>query len=115
MSFIGVDDTRPVELSEANPSVRVRSPRLNEMVRSLYLGRGPVAGALKAPIKALTPEALRRSGLQAFQRRAVYGKPRPADEQLMAELRDRFRGEVVSLSEYLDRDLVRLWGYDGID
>ena len=115
MSFIGVDDTRPVKLSEANPSVRVRSPRLNEMVRSLYLGRGPVAGALKAPIKALTPEALRRSGLQAFQRRAVYGKPRPADEQLMAELRDRFRGEVVSLSEYLDRDLVRLWGYDGID
>ena len=32
----------------------------------------------------------------------------------MLELRRRFKGEVVALSEYLDRDLVALWGYDGI-
>ena len=31
----------------------------------------------------------------------------------MLELRRRFKGEVVALSEYLDRDLVALWGYDG--
>ena len=30
----------------------------------------------------------------------------------MLELRRRFKGEVVALSEYLDRDLVSLWGYD---
>jgi hypothetical protein len=30
----------------------------------------------------------------------------------MAELRRRFRGEVLALSEHLDRDLVSLWGYD---
>ena len=30
----------------------------------------------------------------------------------MLELRRRFKGEVVALSEYLGRDLVRLWGYD---
>jgi len=27
----------------------------------------------------------------------------------------RFKGEVVALSEYLDRDLVALWGYDDIE
>jgi hypothetical protein len=115
MSFLGVEDSAPLELTEANPSVRVRSPRLNEMVRSLYLGRGPVGRALKAPIKALTPARVRRGGLEAFQRRAVYGRPQPADERLMLALRRRFRDEVIALSDYLDRDLVRLWGYDGID
>jgi hypothetical protein len=32
----------------------------------------------------------------------------------MLELRGRFRGEVEAVSEYLDRDLVKLWGYDRI-
>jgi hypothetical protein len=30
----------------------------------------------------------------------------------MLALRRRFKGEVQALSEYLDRDLVTLWGYD---
>jgi hypothetical protein len=30
----------------------------------------------------------------------------------MAELRQCLKPEVVALSEYLDRDLVGLWGYD---
>jgi hypothetical protein len=30
----------------------------------------------------------------------------------MEEIRRRYRPEVEALSEYLDRDLVRLWGYD---
>ena len=32
----------------------------------------------------------------------------------MAELRRRFKGEVEALSEYLDRDLVSLWGYEDV-
>ena len=31
----------------------------------------------------------------------------------MVELRRRFAPEVAALSEYLDRDLVTEWGYDG--
>jgi hypothetical protein len=30
----------------------------------------------------------------------------------MLELRRRFTDEVVALGEYLQRDLVALWGYD---
>ncbi len=32
----------------------------------------------------------------------------------MAELRRKYRPEVESLAEYLDRDVVRLWGYDSL-
>jgi len=115
LAHLGVEDSGPLALAEANPSVRVRSPRMNELVRSVYLGRGPLARAVAAPVRALVPRRLRRRGLEAFQRRAVYGRPKPPDPDLMLELRRRYRGEVAALSDYLGRDLVRLWGYDGID
>jgi hypothetical protein len=114
LRFLEVDDTAPIEVTEANPTVRVRSPRLNRIVRSLYTGRGPVGGAVKSAIKAVTPRRVRRDGLEAFQRRVLVGEPRPPDEELMLQLRRRYKGEVVALSEYLDRDLVTLWGYDSI-
>jgi hypothetical protein len=114
LQFLGVDAAAAIEATDANPTVRVRSLRMYELVRSLYMGRGPVARTLKAGVKALTPRRLRRDALRTLRRRVLYGKPRPADEQLMLQLRRRFEGEVVELSEYLDRDLVRLWGYDSI-
>jgi hypothetical protein len=42
----------------------------------------------------------------------VAPEPAPPDERLMAELRRRYRSEVLSLSDYLGRDLIELWGYD---
>ena len=70
--------------------------------------------AAKRAIKTLTPRQLRRQALFSTQRHLVFAQPGPADEELMAELRRRFKGEVVALSEYLGRDLVALWGYDGL-
>ena len=75
---------------------------------------GRVAEAVKASLKTLTSRRLRHAGLRAVRRGVVYGAPPPPDEELMAELRRRFAPEVVALSEYLERDLVRLWGYDGL-
>jgi len=112
LRFLEVDDTAPVEPVEANPTVRVGSTRLYELMRSVYLGRGPVSGAAKRTIKALAPRRVRLQALEAIRRRVLYRKPRPPDEELTLELRRRFKGEVVALSEYLDRDLVALWGYD---
>jgi hypothetical protein len=71
--------------------------------------------AAKAAIKALAPRDLRRNLLEFTRRRIVQGEPPAPDEQFMLELRRRFKGEVVALSEYLDRDLVALWGYDTVD
>jgi hypothetical protein len=114
LQFLEVDERAPIALTEANPTVRVRSPRAYELERALYMGRGRTASVIKAAIKTFTPRRVRRDALTVL-RRAQRGAPRPADEQLMRELRQRFKSEVLAASEYLDRDLVRLWGYDRLD
>jgi hypothetical protein len=114
LRFLDVDDLAPIDVVEANPTVRARSQRMNELVHAVSVGRGPVSLAVKASIKALTPTQLRRNARDAAQRHIVFGEPRPPDERLMVELRRRFKPEVVALSEYLGRDLVTLWGYDRV-
>jgi Sulfotransferase domain len=114
LRFLEVDDAVPIAVTEANPTVLVRSPRLYGIARSLYLGRGPVARPAKAAIKALTSRRLRHDAL-TVQRRLQWGSPLVPDEDLMLELRRRCKSEVVAVSEYLDRDLVTLWGYGSID
>jgi len=115
LRFLDVDDTAPVEVIEANPTVSVRSIRLDKTVRALYEGRGPVARVLKSAVKAVAPEQVRRGALHAVRRRLVYGKPQSPDERVMADLRRRFKPEVVAIGDYLKRDLFALWGYDSVD
>jgi hypothetical protein len=115
LRFLDVDDTPPIPAIKANPTVRVRSVRFDRTTRALQVGRSPAWRALRATVKALTPLRFRRDVLYPIRRRAVYGKPRQADEDFMIELRRRFKGEVVALSEYLGRDLVALWGYRDVD
>jgi hypothetical protein len=114
LRFLDVDDTITLKAIEANPAVRVRSPHIQELVRSLYLGSGPAARVARTSIKAVTPRRLRHGAIE-LQRRAQLAPPRPPDQELMRDLRRRFRGEVVDVSEYLGRDLVSFWGYDSID
>ena len=115
LRFLDVDDAQPIAVLDANPSVRMRSQQLDGVVHALSVGRGPASRAAKAAVKTLTPRGLRQDALRLAQRRVVHSKPQPPDERFMLELRRRFRGEVVALSEYLDRDLVSLWGYDRLD
>ena len=105
----------PLAVSDANPTVRMRSAHLHELVHALSVGRGPLSLRAKGAVKAVTPQRLRRATLRATQRRLVFAEPDPPDAQLMGELRQRFKGEVVALSEYLERDLVKLWGYEADD
>jgi hypothetical protein len=112
LRFLDLDDTAPVEVTEANPTVRVRSQRIDRLVGSVQVGRGPVSRAVKRGITTVAPERLRRRALEVAKYRLVYGKPPPADEGLMNELRRRFSPEVEALGDYLDRDLIGLWGYN---
>jgi len=114
LSFLGVDESRAIEVPDANPTVRARSQRLNQLMHALSVGRGPVSRGAKETVKTLTPRGLRRQALYAAQRRIVFAEPRPADERLMSELRSRYRPEVLALSEYIGRDLVTLWGYGSV-
>jgi hypothetical protein len=111
--FLGVDERPPVDVKDANPTtISMRSQGLDEMLNVISVGRGPVSRAVKAGVKVLTPKEMRSKAIRATQRHLVNGKPPPPDERLMLELRRRYKNEVVALSEYLDRDLVTLWGYD---
>ncbi len=114
LRFLDVDDGVPLEAIEANPTVRARSQRLNELLHAVSVGRGPFSLTVKGAIKALTPTGLRRRARDAAQRHIVFGEPSPPDAELTAKLRRRFMGEVEALSEYLGRDLVTLWGYDRV-
>ncbi len=115
LRFLEVDETVPIEMSEANPTVRMRSVRLDETVRAVSVGSGPVTRAVRSAVKTLTPRDLRVGAHRAIRRHVVFGAPQAPDEKLALELRRRFKAEVVALSEYLGRDLVSLWGYDALD
>jgi hypothetical protein len=112
LRFLEVEDPPEVEVTEAHPTVRVRSQRLDKLIGSVQVGRGPVSRAVKAGVMTITPKRLRRGAFELARHRVLYGKPSPPDEGLMLELRRRFEPEVAALSEYLNRDLVALWGYD---
>jgi hypothetical protein len=115
LEFLGVDDMAPIEVLDANPTVGVRFRRLHAALHSVRSGQSPPSRAVKASVKALTTAELRTSALKAMRQRLIYGEPPPPDDSLMLELRRRFKPEVVAVSEYLGRDLVSLWGYDGIE
>ncbi|HXB65444.1 MAG TPA: sulfotransferase [Solirubrobacteraceae bacterium] len=112
LRFIGVDERTPIAVKEVNTSVQMRSQRLDRAVHAVSVGRSPVAGAVKRAVKAVAPRGVRRRALAVTRERVVFTGPQPVDERLTNELRRRFKGEVVALSEYLNRDLVGLWGYD---
>jgi hypothetical protein len=114
LRFLDVDDGVSLEASEANPTVAMRSLHVDRMIRGVRAGRGPLSGAAKAAVRGVTPAGLRTRLLRALQPRVLYGDPRPPDEAFMQELRGRFKGEVQALSEYLGRDLVKLWGYEHV-
>jgi len=113
--FLGVDHTLPLEVRDSNPTVRVRSRRLHALAHAVASGQGPAARAVRSTARTLAPRSLDRATALAIRDRVLLGQPKPPDEQLMAQLQRRFRGEVEALSDYLGRDLVTLWGYDRLD
>jgi len=114
LRFLEVDDELPAQPAEANPTVRLRSRQLDEMVKNVSSGRGTVMRAVKAPVKTLMPRRVRQGALGVARRHLIYGEPRPLAPDLTLELKRRYKPEVVALGEYLGRDLVSLWGYDSI-
>ncbi|MGH9920245.1 MAG: sulfotransferase family protein [Nitrososphaerales archaeon] len=110
LRFLDVDSNLRIDPQESNMTVRLRSKRVDEIIHATIVGRGPFSKGLKA----VTSRRLRHSALR-MRRHVVYGEPRPADESLTLELKRRFKGEVVALSEYLERDLITMWGYDDLD
>jgi hypothetical protein len=112
LRFLDVDDTVEIQTGDANPTVRMRSQQLDELVHRFSVGRGPFSRSVKRAVKALVPARLRRDALRTAQQKVVLAPAEPLDERLTAELKDRYRHEVVALGGHLGRDLVSEWGYD---
>ncbi len=112
LRFIGADDRHPIDVINANVTKDiVRSQRARELKQSIVKGQGALARSTKAAVRAITTPGMR----EMFERRVVRGDAPPTDESFTIELRRRFKPEVLALGEYLDRDLVSLWGYDELD
>ena len=77
-------------------------------------GAGPGFAGCQADDQGADAEGMAGEGFQAIRRRLMFGAQRAPDDAFMRELRSRFKPEVVALSDYLDRDLVTLWGYDSV-
>jgi hypothetical protein len=114
LRFLEVDESQPVAAVETETLASVRSPHLHRLARRLAIARRnpDAAGPVSRALEAMLPERLRGERLKRVVRRVTYGEPPAADERFMRELRVTLADEVQALSEYLDRDLVSLWGYD---
>ncbi|MHB8532116.1 MAG: sulfotransferase family protein [Solirubrobacteraceae bacterium] len=112
LRFLGLDEQAPLRLVEANPSVEVRSLRLDRLMRRVYGAQSPPVRALKDAVKRVTGAGREGEAFGALRRRLVYAPPRSPDEALMDELREQFAPQVQALSDYLGRDLLALWGYE---
>jgi hypothetical protein len=117
LRFLGVDDTAPIETMDTKPLQAVHSLHLHQLASAARIARlNPAeAGVVGRAVHALTPNALRSDAFRARWRRFVYRTPQPPDPEFVLELRRRLKGEVVAISDYLGRDLVTEWGYEGID
>lgn len=115
--FLGVDDTIPLQPIRTSPNEAVRSLRLHKLRGAVGAADAEVgsAGMLARTLSTITPRRVRGGALAGFVRRLAYAPPTPVDEPYVRELRSCFKPEVVALSEYLDRDLVKLWGYEQLD
>ena len=112
--FLGIEETGAVKVSKANPSVR-RRVAIDDKLHDAFFGGGSTLRTLRKAAKLLTPESARRQAFQTARRKLVFGAPSALDEDLMLQLRERFKGEVRALGEYLDRDLLELWGYEDVE
>jgi len=115
--FLEVDDKLPLEPVDTKPLDAVRSVRLHGLLRAVRRAEHNPAQAspLVRALSASVPKRVRRGVLSKAYRGVTYAAPKPPNEQFMRELRRRCRDEVVAISEYLDRDLVSLWGYGKLD
>jgi hypothetical protein len=116
LRFVGADDRAPIQRTTTNVTTStVRSQSAKALLDSMTKGRGPITRSTRRTLKRIVPASVRGRSVRTFRDHVVKAQAPPPDEELMLELRRRFKPEVVALSAYLGRDLVSLWGYDRIE
>ena len=113
--FLGVDDDA-ADRADRDETDQVRALDAHRTSCGAWCARRSLnperASPLARTLSTLMPRRVRRGALSRAYRSVAYAQAKPPDVQFMRELRERCREEVVAAGEYLDRDLVALWGYD---
>ncbi len=106
LDFLGVDNTFLPEFGKINITNKPRNRTLHLLVHSLPLK--------KWVEKAVTPRIWRK--IVKFSKKILLKpEPRPKiDPELRKSLMKEYKHEVEKISELLDIDLVKKWGYDKI-
>jgi hypothetical protein len=107
--FLGLADHVPSQRA-ANPTVRLRSPRLHQYAVRVRKGEGGSAALIKSAVRRVVSPSM-RSRLSQTAERALTGAPDAVSDSLDGELKQRLTPEVERFSDYLGRDLVSEWGY----
>jgi hypothetical protein len=116
LRFLDVDQRYPITVKDVHPTTHgMRAHAIDDLVYSVSLGHGPLKRAARSALRVLASRRLRRGAFRAVRRRIVLEELPEPDPRLLSDLRRRFKPEVLVLSEYLGRDLVRLWGYEQLD
>jgi hypothetical protein len=108
--FMGVRDDVAIAPRAANPSVQVSSPAAQRLLYALSAARRSAAAEVIDSMIDAVPDGVRRQ-VVGYARHRMRRPPSEVDPAVTAELKERFRPEVVALGRHLDRDLVSLWGY----
>jgi hypothetical protein len=116
LQFLDVDDSWPLQPVETERLKGINALPLMQLRFAVWAARRRASkgGAAMKALESLLPTMPRTGAIGRLRARMVYGDPPPPDESFLLELRRRFKPEVVALGEYLERDLVTRWGYDGI-
>jgi Sulfotransferase family len=113
--FLEVERRQLAPLEANVTTSTIRAPQTDTFLTALSIGRRGLVRPANAAVKLMTTRRMRRRAIQVLRQRVVVGEPEPLDPEFAAELRRRFKPEVAAISEQLGRDLVSLWGYEGVD
>jgi hypothetical protein len=111
--FLGIQELGAPAVSRANPSVQ-RRVGVDDALHRAFFGGGPVVRRVRRAARAIAGDRAGREAFRLLRERLVFAAPEGPDEQLMLELRRRFKPEVQALGEYLGRDLIALWEYEDL-
>ncbi len=113
LDFLEVAPLPPSGREEKNPHQEPRSLRLTVFLRERVHWNQPRAESSGGQLGSLARKT-RRKAYRLLERINWRTTPRAAlDPAVRERLKQRHRSEVDRLSELLDRDLGKLWGYDG--
>ena len=116
LDFLDLPSTDEVMTVETRPLAGVRSQTLHQLGRGVMLARRhpDTSNPLLRGLNAAMPASWFEDGLPPWWKRATYKAPEQPDEEFMRELRRRYKPQVEEFGAYIGRDLVGLWGYDGL-